>query len=387
MARKPLSARDWIGSDPFPWPSIHDVDVGATLVGCYCIASLQVGTTKNDKPYLTLTLSDRHGAVEAKVWDDAEAVRVRIESATFVGVRGRVETFRDARQLKVDAIEPVALEGDELELFMPRSKRDQATMEGELVGWIGSVADPGLRTLLGALLGPDTESGRAFRYAPAAKQNHHAYVGGLLEHTLSLAGICDGLARHYNAREHGPRIDRDLLLTGALLHDIGKIREISTEPGFRYTTEGKLLGHILIGLDLVRDAGRAVAALSPERLDLVLHLVASHQGRYEWQSPREPLLLEALLLHHADDMDAKLQQAMDFLDGVDEGTWSGYNRSFGRTFFKAGTATAGEDTAGEGTAGGGTAGGGTAGEGTAGGGTAGGGTAGRDPFTLDMFEG
>jgi 3'-5' exoribonuclease len=136
------------------------------------------------------------------------------------------------------------------------------------------------------------------------------------------------LARHY-----GPDIDRDLLLTAALIHDIGKVREIGAQPGFPYTDEGKLLGHILIGLQLVADAARQVPALPPQRLLLLQHLSASHRGRYEWQSPREPRILEGLILHYADDLDAKMNQAAALVARVDKG-WTAYDRSFARDFLR-----------------------------------------------------
>jgi 3'-5' exoribonuclease len=164
--------------------------------------------------------------------------------------------------------------------------------------------------------------------APAAKQNHHAYLGGLIEHTLSITRVCDLLAAHY-----GASLDRDLLIAGALLHDIGKIREIGARSGFPYTDEGKLLGHIVIGMQVVADAARHVPALGEARLLLLQHLIASHQGRFEWHSPREPRILEAIVLHYADDLDAKLNQASSLIDAV-TGGWTAYDRSFGRDFLR-----------------------------------------------------
>jgi 3'-5' exoribonuclease len=219
------------------------------------------------------------------------------------------------------------VEPGDLGLFMPRCPRDPAELDAQLTDLMASVKEESLRKLLRHLLGPKSETGQWFRQAPAAKRNHHAYVGGLLEHTVSVTRLCAGMASHY-----GTIVDRDLLVTGALLHDIGKVAEIAVEAGFPYTTAGKLLGHILLGLEMVHDAGRRLDV--PEsRLRLVEHLIAAHQGRYEWQSPREPHTLEALILHYADDTDAKVQQAIDLVRGSDEG-WTDYSRSFGREFFK-----------------------------------------------------
>jgi 3'-5' exoribonuclease len=326
-ARQP-GLRDWLGDAPFPWPAVAALDDGATLVACFAVQAAQTAYTRQDKPYLRLKLSDTHGVIEARVWDDAERLEAVARPGTFVGVRGRVESYQGNRQINVDRLEAVRVEPEELELFMPRSARDFDVMNTELVAFIRSIQDAPLRTLLRSLLGADTDTGRWFRMAPAAKMHHHAYVGGLLEHTLSITTICDFLATHY-----GELIDRDLLITGALLHDIGKIEEIAVDAGFPYTDAGRLLGHILLGLRMVEDAGRQVKDLSAERLRLVLHLVASHQGRYEWQSPREPRILEALLLHHVDDTDAKMFQAMALVRGVDGG-WTAYDRSFGRDFLR-----------------------------------------------------
>jgi len=330
--------REWLGDAAFPWPDAAELAEGDVIVACYAVQDAQTGTTRADKPFLKLRLADVHGTVEARVWENATRLQQVARPGTFVGVRGRVESYNDTRQINVERLEAVRVEPEDLDLFLPRSHRDPDRMNTELVGFIRSVQDAPLRTLLQRLLRADTETGRRFRLAPAAKRHHHACVGGLLEHTLSITRICDFLAGHY-----GDMVDRDLLICGALLHDIGKIEEIGFEPGFPYTDPGKLLGHILLGVRMVEDAGRQVPGLSPDRLRLVLHLVAAHQGRYEWQSPREPLTLEALLLHYVDDTDAKMYQAMRLLADAGPG-WTPFDRSFRREFFHhEGTGSAPED--------------------------------------------
>ena len=205
--------------------------------------------------------------------------------------------------IEIREIAPIGVGLDDLPLFLPSSTREPEGMELELADILASVGDPSLLALLASLLGPDTPTGPGFRMAPAATWNHHAWLGGLLEHTLSVARLCDSIAVHY-----GPGIDRDLLITAALLHDIGKVREIGAQPGFPYTEEGRLLGHILLGLRMVADAAASVRGLTGDRLLLLEHLIAAHQGRYEWQSPREPKTAEARILHYADDLDAKLNR-------------------------------------------------------------------------------
>jgi 3'-5' exoribonuclease len=317
-----VAMRDWLRGSELPWPPASELGDGARIVACYSVVRAAVATTKRDKPYLRLELSDLHGTIEGRVWDEAERYVRVAQPGVYVGVRGRVEVFQGQPQVNVEHLERVQVGPDDLGLFMPRCPRDAAEMDAELTALMGSVRDGPLRKLLRALLGPGVETGVWFRKAPAAKRNHHAYVGGLLEHTLSVTRVCDALAAHY-----GPIIDRDLLITGALLHDVGKIHEIATEAGFPYTTQGKLLGHIILGLEMVHEAGRKLN-LPEERLRLVEHLVAAHQGRYEWQSPREPRTLEALILHHADNTDAKVQQAIDLVRSGGAG-WTEYSRAFG----------------------------------------------------------
>lgn len=319
--------RDWLRGADLPWPAASDLGDGSHIVACYSVARALVKTTKRDKPYLSLELADLHGSVEARVWDNADRYTGVAEPGVFVGVRGRVEYFQGQAQVNVEHLERVQVEADDLGLFMPRCPRDFAEMENELAQLMSSVEDEGLRKLLRRLLGPKTETGEWFRKAPAAKRNHHAYVGGLLEHTLSVTKLCHAMAAHY-----GPVIDRDLLIAGALLHDVGKVHEIATEAGFPYTTPGRLLGHILLGIEMVHEAGRALG-VADTRLRLLEHLIAAHQGRYEWQSPREPRTLEALVLHYADNTDAKIQQAIDLVKESDHG-WTDYSRALGGELLK-----------------------------------------------------
>jgi 3'-5' exoribonuclease len=326
-AIRPVPMREWLSDAALPWPPAAELQSGDRIIACYSVAAAATARTKHDKPYLRLQLSDLHGTIEARVWDDAERLTPLAQPGVYVGVRGRVEVFQGQRQVVVEQLERVQVDPDDLGFFLPRCPRDTAELDDQLNDLMGSVRDEPLRKLVRHLIGARTQTGRWFRQAPAAKRNHHAYVAGLLEHTVSVTRLCDTMAAHY-----GAAIDRDLLITGALLHDIGKVKEIAIEAGFPYTTEGKLLGHILLGLEMVHEAGRQLDV--PEsRLRLVEHLVASHQGRYEWHSPSEPRTLEALVLHYADDTDAKVQQAIDLVRASDAG-WTDYSRAFGREFFK-----------------------------------------------------
>jgi 3'-5' exoribonuclease len=315
----------------YPWPLIVELADGLELTACYFVREKRRLETRQSKPYLKLLLGDSTGEIVGNVWDDAERWDRLCPEDGVVGVRGKVSLYQDRLQIKVDSVQPLAAEDADLERLLPASRRDRALMERELDALVGSVDDTGLRALLRRCVGKGSELGRLFRTHPAAKRNHHAYLCGLLEHSLSVATTCDRLAGHYG--EQGFALDRDLLVTGALLHDLGKVRELKALPASGYTTEGQLLGHIVLGIQLVAREAAAVDALPEERLLLLQHLIASHQGKPEWDSPKVPQILEALILHYADDLDAKLNQAGALLSGVAPGEWSAYDRGLERSLF------------------------------------------------------
>lgn len=318
------SIEEWLRGEPVPWPTVRSRAPGDAFAGCFYLRELRAPAEPGAGGPTRLELIDRHGVIHAELATGA-VLDPRVRTGLYVGVRGTVLDESGRRTLRIDEAAPVDVALQQLAFFLPAGPHDTAAMRTELDAFIDSLAAPELRALVQHLLAGAGEIAEAFRLAPAARQYHHAYLGGLLDHTLSVARLCDRLADHY-----GPAVDRDLLIAGALLHDIGKIREISARPGFLYTDEGRLLGHIVIGLQIVAAAGAAIGT-EQQRLLLVLHLVASHQGRYEWQSPREPRLLEALLLHYADDLDAKFAQAHALLRAAPT-DWSDYDRSFGRDF-------------------------------------------------------
>ena len=317
---------EWVLPAAFPWAPASSLPTGAAVAACYTIVEVTQGGSGT--AVVELLLSDARERVIAVLDAPAGPVMAWLRAGLTVGVRGTVLSADEPRIL-VREIAPVQPALEDLPLLIPGSRRPADVMDGELTAWVDSVRDDALRQLLGDLLGADTETGRAFRLAPAAMRHHHAFLGGLLEHTLSVTAICDALARHY-----GAVVDRDLLIAGALLHDIGKVLEIGARAGFPYTDDGRLLGHVLLGLRLVAEAARAVDGLAPRRLLLLEHCIAAHQGRYEWQSPREPLIIEALLLHHADDLDAKAGAALDQLESVAAG-WSRGHRP-GRDWLRHG---------------------------------------------------
>ncbi|MBW3629631.1 MAG: HD domain-containing protein [Gemmatimonadetes bacterium] len=317
----------------YPWPLIGELADGADVTACYLVYESRRLESRSNKPYLRLLLGDRSGTIEGMVWDDVDRWEPLCLAESVVGVRARVGSYQEKLQLKVSLVEPLRTAAEDMEYLLPASRRPRERMEAELDTLIASVSDRGLRKLLVRCLGRGSETGRAFRVHPAAKRNHHAYLCGLLEHTVSVATVCARLAAHY--QEQGVKVDRDLLLAGALLHDIGKLRELKGFPGAGYTDEGQLLGHVVIGIQMVGREGERVSSLRAERLLLLQHLIASHQGKPEWESPKAPQILEGLLLHYADDLDAKINQVTTLLAGVPAGEWSGYDRTLARSFFHA----------------------------------------------------
>lgn len=287
---------------------------GRAFDGFFLLLSKQQRMTKSNKPYLNLIFADKTGQMEARVWDPGDPRIAReFERGDIVKVRGCVTRFDDRCQIKVDHLRK-AQDGEAAqEDMLPATLLDVNELWARLNSVVENMANPDLKRLLEALL-TEPEIARAYREAPAARQLHHAWLGGLLEHVVSLLGLAEKVAAHY------PVLDRDLLLTGVILHDIGKIRELTWATGFDYSMEGVLLGHIQMGVDLVE---KTIAGLPqfPERLrTLVLHLILSHHGKLEFGSPKLPMIPEALVLNFVDDLDAKMQSAMsEFEKSVREG--------------------------------------------------------------------
>ena len=319
-------------SERVPWLLISEFGDGDEVSACFVVRESRKLQTRANQPYLRLILGDRTGTIEGVIWEDIERWEAVCVPKEIVGVHGAVSFYREKPQLRITGIEKLSAEPGDLEYLLPASRRPRELMERELEAHIASVKERGLRNLLRRCLGKDAPMGRAFREHPAATKNHHAYLHGLLEHTLSVTGACQHLAAHY--QDQGIRVDRDLLITGALLHDIGKIEELEGPPAPQYTTPGRLLGHIVIGIQRVGEAAALVEDLSQERLLLVQHLIASHQGKPEWDSPRVPQIIEGFILHYADDLDARINQVTTALTDVDPGEWSAYDRSLGRSLYQ-----------------------------------------------------
>ncbi len=276
-------------------------DEGKLFNSFFLVLAKQQRATKTNKPYLNLILGDKTGQLEGRVWDLGDPrIAKDFERGDIVKVRGSASRFDDRLQLKVDQLRKAApAEVDKTDL-LPSTTYDVAALWRGLESSVQSLTNPDLKRLLNAVLA-DPAIAQAYREAPAARQLHHAWLGGLLEHVVSLLGLAEKVAAHY------PQLDRDLLVTGVVLHDLGKIRELAWETGFDYTVEGVLLGHIQMGVDLVEKTIAALPDFPPRLRTLVLHMILSHHGKLEFGSPKLPMIPEALVLNFIDDLDAKMQ--------------------------------------------------------------------------------
>ncbi|HEY3703962.1 MAG TPA: HD domain-containing protein [Terracidiphilus sp.] len=267
----------------------------------FLVLARQQRTTQTNKPYLSLTLCDKTGQLEGRVWDVNDPRVVKdFQRGDVVKVRGCISRFNDRLQMKVEQLRRAQPGEAEKADMMPATTYDVQEMWQRLLGFIDSFTEPHLKALVGNIFS-NLQIATAFREAPAAKQLHHAYLGGLLEHVISLLTLADRIAPHY------PILHRDLLLTGVMLHDIGKIQELSWDVGFEYTTEGVLLGHIQMGASLAEKTMESIPGFPPRLKTLVLHVILSHHGKLEFGSPKLPMIPEALVLNFVDDLDAKMQ--------------------------------------------------------------------------------
>jgi 3'-5' exoribonuclease len=295
------------------------------IISSFVVASKQVKAKKTGEPYLALTLSDRTGQLEAKMWDNVAGVMEGFEQDDFVKVKGLLNKYNGRYQLTIHKLRRLEEREVDPADYLPKCPRDIEELWRELGAFVATFQNPYLKALLEAFMA-DPELAAAYKTAPAAKTLHHAYIGGLLDHVVSLFRLCDLAVRNY------PQIDRDLLLAGAFLHDVGKIHELSYGRSFAYTTRGQLLGHMVIELEMLHARIAQVAGFPDGLKTLLEHLIISHHGQYEFGSPKLPMFPEALMLHYLDDLDSKMESMRAHLQresGHDE-DWTGYNASLGR---------------------------------------------------------
>ena len=281
-------------------PYIADLQPGQAQTAVFLVHAKDVRQKKTGEPYLSLTLADRTGEIDAKMWDNVAEVMDTFDRDDFVRVKGIVQIFQNRPQFTVHKL--LRLDDREVDFkdFFPASERDPDEMFAEVRGVISSIANPHLRGLLDALF-DDPDIAARYRVAPAAKLVHHAYLGGLIEHVLSMCRLARLTAAHYRD------IDLDLLLAGVLVHDIGKIHELAYERSFTYSDDGQLLGHMVIALRMLGEKLRAFPEFPPKLRVLLEHMIISHHGELEFGSPKLPAFPEALLLHHLDNLDSKME--------------------------------------------------------------------------------
>jgi 3'-5' exoribonuclease len=295
------------------------------ITSTFVVVSKQIKPKKTGDPYLALTLGDRSGQIEAKMWDNVEEVLDAFEQDDFLKVKGLINKYKQRFQLTIHKLRKLGDSEIEFADYLPKTAKDIDELWRTLTGFVATFQNPKLKSLVQAFM-DDPEIANAYRNAPAAKTLHHAYIGGLLDHVVSLFRSCDLICKNY------PQVNRDLLLTGAFLHDIGKIHELTYNRSFSYTTKGQLLGHMVIELEMLQ-AKLALVPDFPENLKTMIeHLIISHHGQYEFGSPKLPMFPEALMLHYLDDLDSKMEamRAQFERDGTHDGPWTSYNPSLGR---------------------------------------------------------
>ncbi|MFO0881029.1 MAG: OB-fold nucleic acid binding domain-containing protein [Gemmataceae bacterium] len=313
---------------------------GDNVEEVYLVLDKQLRANRNGNLFLQLELRDRTGSISARLWNAGEAQFRSFESGDFLLVKGKVQLFQGALQMILNGLSRVPGERVDLADFLPHTEKDVSKLYERLRTLLRSLGDPHLRALVESFL-MDESFTQAFCRAPAGIRNHHAYIGGLLEHVVCMLEAADRLAPLY------PDLNRDLFLMGVFLHDIGKVRELTFDRNFAYSDEGQLIGHLVIGVEMLQTMVVRAAQLTgepfPNELLLRLkHLILSHHGTHEFGSPRLPMTPEAIALHHLDNLDAKLHTfTREIKEDPNPGSsWTPFNQSLNRRLFKGGSAQA-----------------------------------------------
>lgn len=308
---------------------ISDIKDRDSINAMFLVKDKIMAMAKNGKPYMNLRLMDKSGDIDAKLWDNVEALDKQFDKDDFVSVRGKASVYMNKMQVVIAEITKVSEEEVSLADFLPVSPRNLDEMRQELHSVVAAISNPHLHGLMQAFL-DDEAFMKQYCAAPAAKGMHHVYLGGLLEHSLALVKLVKTIVPLYSG------INEDLLVAGALLHDVGKIHEMSFERAIDYTDVGKLLGHITIGVELVDEKIRQTEDFPRELGMLLKHMLLSHHGQYEYGSPKRPKTVEATILNYLDDMDSKINgiQAHIAKENASSSRWTAHHRLYDRYFFK-----------------------------------------------------
>lgn len=302
---------------------IKDFFEGARITGIYLCKHKQAAVTKNGKPYENIILQDKTGTIDGKIWDPNSQGIDDFDTMDYIEIIGDVSNYMGALQISVKRVRK-AQEGEfDPADYLPVSKKNIGEMYQELLQYAASVKNPYLSQLLKFYFVNNEAFVKKFKFSSAAKSVHHGFVGGLLEHTLSVTRLCEYYTKAYTV------LNRDLLITAAICHDIGKTQELSAFPTNDYTDDGQLLGHIMIGAEMIHDAVRQIPGF-PAKLESELkHCILAHHGELEYGSPKKPALVEAVALNMADNTDAKMETFTEIFEAApDQNDWLGYNRLF-----------------------------------------------------------
>ena len=301
---------------------IKEYKDGDRMLGIYLCKHKVSAVTKNGKPYDSLILQDKTGTVDAKVWDPNHAGIAEFDSLDYIEVHGDITCFQGALQVNVKRVRKCQESEFDPADYLPVSKYNIEDMYAELLVYIDKVKNPFLNELLQDFFVADQDFITLFKKSSAAKTVHHGVVGGLLQHTLSVVRLCEFYCQAY------PKLNRDLLISAAICHDMGKVKELSLFPQNDYTEEGQFLGHIVIGTEMVSERIRKIPGFPVLLASELKHCILAHHGEYEFGSPKKPAIMEALALNFADNTDAKLETFTELLDNATETGWMGFNRLF-----------------------------------------------------------
>ena len=309
---------------------LQDIKPGDKIASSFLVAEKNMAFSQKGSAYLNVRLKDKTGEIDGKVWDNAMALDQVFKKGDIVYMEGRAQTYRNALQISIITVKPCAPEDVDPSDYLPVSKVDTTAMFQDILAYIDAISSEPIKKLLTAFF-YDEKTADLFRRAPAAKGFHHIYLGGLLEHTLSVVRLLDHAAKHY------PQLNRDLLIAGGILHDIGKIYEFSYDGLIAYSDEGRMIGHLVMGMEMIDKKIEAIPDF-PVQLALELrHIILSHHGEFEFGSPKRPKTLEALVIHFMDDLDAKVNAFESFVaaDAANaDSDWTTYNRFFERYLYK-----------------------------------------------------
>lgn len=309
--------------------TIASLKEGDWVEEIYLVTAKQVSTAKNGVTYLSLKLSDKTGEIDGRLWDNADEVSGRFEREDFVRIKGMAANYQGAMQIKMKSLEKVDDSRVDIANFLEASPRNVDEMVEELRGIAASVGNAHLRRLMNDFLS-DREFLDAFKRAPAAKTLHHNYIGGLLEHVLELINLARDVVKHF------PSTDADLVTLGCFLHDIGKVKELTVRKSIGYSTEGRLLGHISLGYEMLTQKIGAIPGFPAELGMLLRHIMLSHHGEYEFGSPKRPKIQEAVIVNYLDDLSAKINNFQSTLkkENVAAGEWSGFSKMHDRYLYR-----------------------------------------------------